>query len=52
MTNFERGSIDEFDDISSIDQYYRAIKKDLRPKKPCHLSICVVETMPARLSME
>ena len=49
MTNFERGSIDEFDDISSIDQYYRAIKKDLRPKKPCHLSICVVETMPARL---
>ena len=49
MTNFERGSIDEFDDISSIDQYYRAKKKDLRPKKPCHLSICVVETMPARL---
>ena len=48
MTNFERGSIDEFDDISSIDQYYRAIKR-IYAQKPCHLSICVVETMPARL---
>ena len=29
MTNFKRQSIDEFDDISSIDQYYRAIDEGL-----------------------
>ncbi len=29
MTNFERKSIDEFNDISSIDQYYRAIQEGL-----------------------
>lgn len=27
MTNFERKSIDEFNDISSIDQYYRSIQE-------------------------
>ncbi|OIJ14892.1 glucohydrolase [Anaerobacillus arseniciselenatis] len=27
MTNFERKSIEEFDDISSIDQYYRSMKE-------------------------
>ncbi|MFC0470892.1 alpha-glucosidase [Halalkalibacter kiskunsagensis] len=27
MTNFERESIEEFDDISSIDQYYRSMKE-------------------------
>lgn len=27
MVNFERDSIDEFDDISSIDQYYRGIEE-------------------------
>ena len=27
MTNFERKSIEEFNDISSIDQYYRAIEE-------------------------
>ena len=29
MTNFERKSIDEFNDISSIDQYYRSIQEGL-----------------------
>ena len=29
MTNFERKLIDEFNDISSIDQYYRAIQEGL-----------------------
>lgn len=29
MTNFERKSIKEFNDISSIDQYYRSIKEGL-----------------------
>lgn len=29
MTNFERKSIDEFNDISSIDQYYRSIREGL-----------------------
>ncbi|MDU1888074.1 MAG: alpha-glucosidase, partial [Enterococcus faecalis] len=37
MTNFERGSIDEFDDISSIDQYYRAIKEGFTPKEALSL---------------
>ena len=29
MTNFKRSDISEFDDISSIDQYYRSIKEGL-----------------------
>ena len=27
MTNFERSSVDEFNDISSIDQYNRSIEE-------------------------
>ncbi|WP_374054493.1 alpha-glucosidase [Rossellomorea sp. FM04394] len=36
MTNFKRESIGEFDDISSIDQYYRAIKEGFSPKDSLH----------------
>ena len=33
MVNFERTGIDEFNDISSIDQYYRAISEGLSEKE-------------------
>lgn len=33
MTNFERADISEFDDISSIDQYYRSIEEGLNEQE-------------------
>ncbi|MDN6207918.1 MAG: alpha-glucosidase, partial [Lactococcus sp.] len=33
MTNFKRSDISEFDDISSIDQYYRSIKEGLNEQE-------------------
>lgn len=33
MTNFQRDNIDEFNDISSIDQYYRSIDEGLTEKE-------------------
>ncbi|MGM0900699.1 MAG: glycoside hydrolase family 13 protein [Bacillota bacterium] len=36
MTNFERDSIEEFDDISSIDQYYRAIDEGFSAEEALH----------------
>lgn len=36
MTNFERTSIEEFDDISSIDQYYRAIEEGFSEEESLH----------------
>lgn len=33
MTNFQRDNIDEFNDISSIDQYYRSIDEGLSEKE-------------------
>lgn len=33
MTNFQRDNIDEFNDISSIDQYYRSINEGLSEKE-------------------
>lgn len=37
MTNFKRKSIDEFNDISSIDQYYRSIQEGLTEKEALHI---------------
>ncbi|MBT9776435.1 glucohydrolase [Clostridium sp. MCC353] len=37
MVNFERKSIDEFNDISSLDQYYRSIKEGLREQEALHI---------------
>ncbi|OIJ13635.1 glucohydrolase [Anaerobacillus alkalilacustris] len=36
MTNFERKSIDEFDDISSIDQYYRSMDEGYSAEEALH----------------
>lgn len=36
MTNFERKSIEEFDDISSIDQYYRSMKEGFSEEEALH----------------
>ncbi|MGD7023707.1 glycoside hydrolase family 13 protein [Rossellomorea vietnamensis] len=36
MTNFERESIDEFDDISSIDQYHRAMDEGFTAEEALH----------------
>ncbi|MGM0874752.1 MAG: glycoside hydrolase family 13 protein [Bacillota bacterium] len=36
MTNFERKSIEEFDDISSIDQYYRSMKEGFSAEEALH----------------
>lgn len=36
MTNFERKSIEEFDDISSIDQYYRSMNEGFSEKEALH----------------
>ncbi|MGD6846448.1 alpha-glucosidase [Rossellomorea aquimaris] len=36
MTNFERESIEEFDDISSIDQYYRAMEEGFSAEEALH----------------
>jgi len=36
MTNFERTSIDEFDDISSIDQYYRSMDEGFSEEEALH----------------
>ncbi len=33
MTNFQRNSIEEFDDLSSVDQYYRSIEEGYSPKE-------------------
>ena len=37
MTNFERESINEFNDISSIDQYYRAMKEGLTEEEALNI---------------
>ncbi|MGL4338611.1 MAG: glycoside hydrolase family 13 protein [Turicibacter sp.] len=37
MTNFERNSIDEFNDISSIDQYYRSIEEGLTEQEALNI---------------
>lgn len=37
MRNFERSSIDEFDDISSIDQYYRSIQEGFSAKEALNI---------------
>lgn len=36
MTNFKRKSIEEFDDISSIDQYYRSINEGFSAEEALH----------------
>ncbi|GAA3326358.1 hypothetical protein GCM10020331_061930 [Ectobacillus funiculus] len=36
MTNFKRNSIEEFDDISSIDQYYRAMDEGFTAEEALH----------------
>ncbi|WP_368505294.1 alpha-glucosidase [Alkalihalophilus sp. As8PL] len=36
MTNFTRKSIEEFDDISSVDQYYRSIKEGFNEEEALH----------------
>jgi alpha-glucosidase len=36
MTNFKRKSIEEFDDISSIDQYYRSMKEGFSAEEALH----------------
>lgn len=36
MTNFERSSIEEFNDISSIDQYYRSMKEGCTKEEALH----------------
>lgn len=37
MTNFQRHSIDEFDDISSIDQYHRSMLEGLSEKEALNI---------------
>ena len=37
MVNFERKSIDEFDDLSSIDQYYRSLEEGLSEDEALHI---------------
>lgn len=37
MTNFNRDSIDEFDDISSIDQYHRSIEEGFSEKQALNI---------------
>lgn len=37
MVNFERGSLEEFNDISSIDQYHRSLEEGLSPKEALHI---------------
>lgn len=37
MTNFRRNSIDAFNDISSIDQYYRSIQEGLSEEEALHI---------------
>lgn len=37
MVNFERASIDEFDDVSSHDQYGRSMKEGLTPDEALHI---------------
>ena len=37
MVNFERNGIEEFNDISSIDQYHRAIEEGLTEKEALHI---------------
>lgn len=36
MTNFTRNSIEEFDDVSSIDQYYRSMKEGFSEEEALH----------------
>lgn len=37
MTNFERTSIDDFNDLSSIDQYYRSLEEGFRQEEAMHI---------------
>lgn len=37
MTNFERTSIDDFNDLSSIDQYYRSLEEGLSQEEAMHI---------------
>lgn len=37
MINFKRDSIDDFDDLSSIDQYYRSLEEGLSQEEAMHI---------------
>ncbi|GIM30424.1 alpha-amylase [Clostridium polyendosporum] len=37
MTNFERTSIDDFNDLSSIDQYYRSLEEGFSKEEALHI---------------